>query len=105
MREKAFYSGVAGYDVWNSPPRVTLMANNTAPQSSSCPQRRRVLVAAPDAVRKPYQTLRGPALFRTWDVLEADSFEQAHFALQMDHCDVLLLDGSLFQPADEGLPW
>ncbi len=81
------------------------MANLTVPQHSTKLERRRVLVVAADAARKPYLALRGPAPFRTWEVLEADSFEQAHFTLQMDHCDVLLLDGSVYSADDDGLTW
>ena len=81
------------------------MANLIAPQHSTSLERRRVLVVAADADRKPYLALRGPAPFRTWEVLEADSFEQAHFTLQMDHCDVLLLDGSVYSADDDSLSW
>jgi diguanylate cyclase (GGDEF)-like protein len=81
------------------------MATPKAPPHAIGSERRRVLVAAADAVRQPYLALRGPAPYRTWDVLEADSFERAHFILQMDHCDVMILDGSLYQPDDDGLSW
>jgi diguanylate cyclase (GGDEF)-like protein len=81
------------------------MANNTAPQSTTITERRRVLVIAENGARKAYLTLRGPAPFRTWDVVEADSFERAHFILQMDHCDAVIVDGSVYRPNDDALSW
>jgi diguanylate cyclase (GGDEF)-like protein len=81
------------------------MANHTPTPCATSFESRRVLVAAADTARCPYLALSGPASFPTWDVLLADSFERAHFVLQMDHCDVLLLDASLFLNENEGLPW
>jgi GGDEF domain-containing protein len=63
--------------------------------------RRRVLLAADEAVRRAL-TPAMAALRPTWDVTEADSFEQARFVLQMERCDVLLLDASLYRPRDAG---
>jgi GGDEF domain-containing protein len=41
-----------------------------------------------------------------WEVVEAETFEQARFALQTEGCDVLLIDGSLYGPgAGDGLAW
>jgi diguanylate cyclase (GGDEF)-like protein len=68
-------------------------------------ERRRVLVAADDDARRPYLALRTPAAERVWEVLEADCFDRARFVLQMDHCDALLLDASLFRPNDDAWPW
>ena len=81
------------------------MTSTVVPHNSAGLERRRVLIVAASESLQPYLQLRGPAPFRTWDILEAESLERAHFVLQMDHCNAILLDGSLYQPNDEGLPW
>ncbi len=81
------------------------MANLVVSANPTATERRRVLVVAAESARPLYLTLRGPAAFRTFDLLEADNIERARFLLQMDHCDVLVLDGSLYQPNDDGLAW
>jgi diguanylate cyclase (GGDEF)-like protein len=81
------------------------MANPFAFSPSAVAERRRVLVAADDDARPPYLALRTPAAGRIWEVLEADCFDRARFVLQMDHCDALLLDASLFRPDDDAWPW
>jgi diguanylate cyclase (GGDEF)-like protein len=69
-------------------------------------ERRRVLiVAAPDeraALAAPFA--RGQV--EGWEAGEAESFEQAHFLLQHDTFDVLLVDHSVYRPdAVDGLDW
>src|SRR5262245_22130945 len=87
------------------PARANSMANPFAFSPSAVAERRRVLVAADDDARPPYLALRTPAAGRIWEVLEADCFDRARFVLQMDHCDALLLDASLFRPDDDAWPW
>jgi diguanylate cyclase (GGDEF)-like protein len=81
------------------------MANTSASPFLAGGDRRRVLVAANDEARPPYLSLRTIAAERVWDVLEADCFDRTRFILQMDNCDVLLLDGSLFKPNDDAWGW
>lgn len=56
---------------------------------------RRVLLAAEEAARAEFRELFHDESLRGWEVIEADSPERARFVLQLDACDVLLLDGSL----------
>src|SRR5262245_23574302 len=48
--------------------------------------------------------LSGPEL-RHWQVVDAHSLEQAHFVLQHDGFDALLVDESLWQQGEDGLAW
>jgi diguanylate cyclase (GGDEF)-like protein len=69
-------------------------------------QRRRVLLAAAEQERAVFRELFGSEPLRNWEVVEADSLERARFVLQLDPCDVLLLDGSLHRDdADGELSW
>lgn len=56
---------------------------------------RRVLLAAEESARAEFRELFRDESLRGWEVIEADSPERARFVLQLDACDVLLLDGSL----------
>ncbi|HZT82356.1 MAG TPA: hypothetical protein VFA26_19160, partial [Gemmataceae bacterium] len=68
--------------------------------------RRRVLLVAADAERRPLRELFAYELFEEWDAAEADSFQQARFVLQHDNCDVLLVDEGLYRREDNaGLAW
>src|SRR5436189_143347 len=89
----------------NPPARANPMANPHASSPPNAAERRRVLVAADDEARRAYLALRTPAAERVWEVLEADCFDRARFVLQMDHCDALLLDASLFRPNDDAWSW
>ncbi len=60
-------------------------------------QRRRVLLAAAEPARGECRPLFHNEILRDWDVIEADSLERARFLLQLDPCDVLLLDCSLYR--------
>lgn len=72
----------------------------------SPPRRRRVLVAATEPERAHFRALFRAAPLAGWQAAEADSFEQARFLLQMDPCDVLLLDASLYPlGGTSGLAW
>jgi PleD family two-component response regulator len=53
-----------------------------------------------EALRRPF----ADANLAGWQVAEADSWEQAHFLLHHDACDVLLADGGL-PPGPDGLAW
>jgi diguanylate cyclase (GGDEF)-like protein len=73
---------------------------------SSPQERRRVLVAATEPERLRFRALFRAGPLAGWEAEEADSFERARFLLQMDPCDVLLLDASL-EPlgGTGGLAW
>jgi diguanylate cyclase (GGDEF)-like protein len=73
---------------------------------SSAHERRRVLVAATEPERHRFRALFRAEPLGGWEAEEADSFERARFLLQMDPCDVLLLDASL-DPlgGTSGLAW
>ncbi len=60
-------------------------------------QHRRVLLAAAEPARAECRPLFQAEVLRDWEVIEADSLERARFFLQLDPCDVLLLDGSLYR--------
>jgi hypothetical protein len=69
-------------------------------------QCRRVLLAAADADRAEFRQLFQAESLRDWEVIEADSLERARFIVQLDPCDVLLLDCSLFRTTAGGdLSW
>ena len=58
------------------------------------PDRSRLLIVAPDDVRRILRSLIAERL-SGWDLVEAEGVDRARFALQMDPCDVLLHDGAL----------
>lgn len=69
-------------------------------------ERRRVLLAAADTDRAALCDLFSRGRIEGWEVVEAESFEQARFLMQHDPCDVLLIDQGLYQPEDvAGLAW
>jgi PleD family two-component response regulator len=69
------------------------------------PGRRRVLVAAGAEDRFPLP-LQVDGALKDWEVRTADSFARAHFLLQHDRCDVLLLDEGLARCEGwSGLTW
>jgi diguanylate cyclase (GGDEF)-like protein len=73
--------------------------------SESIPHRR-VLLAAEESARAEFRELFLAEVLRGWEMIEADSLERARFVLQLDPCDVLLLDASLYRGgADEDLSW
>jgi diguanylate cyclase (GGDEF)-like protein len=59
---------------------------------------RRVLFAAAEPARSEIRSLFQADILRDWEVIEAQSLECAHFLLQLDPCDVLLVDCSLSRP-------
>lgn len=71
----------------------------------ACLERRRVLLAAEGPARAPLRGLFDGEQVPGWEAAEADSVERARFLLQMDPCDVLLLDGSLYDGDAGGLRW
>lgn len=69
-------------------------------------QRRRVLLAAAEPARGECRLLFQTNLLRDWEVIEADTLERARFLLQLDPCDVLLLDCSLYREGgSDDLSW
>ncbi len=63
----------------------------------------RVLLVAPEAERQELRALLADFL-PTWEVVEADGVNRARFALQLDPCDVLILDAGLARQSN-GLAW
>jgi GGDEF domain-containing protein len=69
-------------------------------------ERRRLVLAAANDERRELRRVLDTPFFTNWEVLEAESFERARFILQMDSCDVLVLDASLYRAEDAaGLTW
>jgi diguanylate cyclase (GGDEF)-like protein len=69
-------------------------------------QRRRVLLAAAEPARAECRPLFQADVLRDWEVIDADSLERARFLLQLDPCDVLLLDCSLYRSGrSDDLSW
>jgi GGDEF domain-containing protein len=62
----------------------------------------RVLLAATEKEATSLRALLLASPRPGWDVTEANSFEQARFLLQMEACEVLLLDSSLLANGDPG---
>src|SRR5262249_32533172 len=58
---------------------------------------RRVLLAAAEPASTECRPLFKADALREWEVIEADSLERARFLLQLDPCDVLLLDCGLYR--------
>jgi GGDEF domain-containing protein len=65
-------------------------------------QSRRVLLVAGEPERGALRAVLGAGPPPGWEVTEADSLEQARFILQLDSCDVLLLDAGLYRGGDPG---
>jgi GGDEF domain-containing protein len=84
--------------------RASAPVGDRAPTTATG-ERRRALLAADGPVWTglvPTTT----ALRPTWEIVWADSFEQARFLLQMHLCHVLILDASLYQLGDaDGVAW
>lgn len=66
----------------------------------SVPSGRVALVAAGEQVRPLLQAFRSPAL-QSWDAFVAEDFAHAHFLVQMDACDVLVVDHSALGAEDD----
>jgi diguanylate cyclase (GGDEF)-like protein len=64
--------------------------------------RRTLLLASARHDRQSVRNLLETPLFRAWDVREADSIERTRFILQMEPCDVLVLDSALYRGSDPG---
>jgi diguanylate cyclase (GGDEF)-like protein len=68
--------------------------------------RRSLLLASDQQDRWVLRALLDTPLFNGWEVREADSIERARFVLQMEPCDVLLLDSTLYRGGDpESVSW
>lgn len=67
---------------------------------------RRVLIAGLGSDRDALRAQFGAGLFPGWEALAAEGVEQARFVLQMETCDVLVLDADLYRRSDPGaLTW
>src|SRR5262245_36728540 len=66
--------------------------------------RRVLLAASPNEASTLRALFSRPELLR-WTLLDADSLERAHFILQHDVLDALLLDESLGHHGDHELEW
>ena len=67
-------------------------------------ERRRVLIAGRRPQRDALQALFDAGLFPAWDAVAADGVERARFVLQMEPCDVLVLDADLYRRRSR-TPW
>src|SRR5258708_5565864 len=68
-------------------------------------EHRRVLLAGADREKALRDLFALPAL-AGWELVEADGVARAHFALQTQGCDVVLVAGDLVRPdASEALAW
>ena len=69
-------------------------------------ERRRVLIAGRGPEHDALQAQFDAGLFPAWDAITADGVERAHFVLQMEPCDVLVLDSELYRrAAPDALAW
>ena len=68
-------------------------------------ERRRVLLAGRGSERMALREQFDAGLFPGWEAVEADGLERARFILQMEPCDVLVLDADLYRGDDEALGW
>jgi diguanylate cyclase (GGDEF)-like protein len=69
-------------------------------------ERRRVLFASSSPERTTLLAQFDAGLYPGWEAVGADRLEQAHFILQMEPCDVLVLDSELYRTSDlDGLAW
>lgn len=62
--------------------------------------RKSLVLASNHRDRRALLALLGEPIFRSWEVHEADSIERARFVMQMEPCDVLLLDSDLYRGGD-----
>jgi hypothetical protein len=68
--------------------------------------RRSLLLASDQQDRWALRALLEAPLFNRWEIGEADSIERARFMLQMQPCDVLLLDSALYRGGDpDSVSW
>jgi diguanylate cyclase (GGDEF)-like protein len=73
---------------------------------SKLSHRRRVLLAVAEPARGELRQLFQADILRDWEICEADSLERARFLLQLDPCDVLLVDCSLYREVGrDDLSW
>jgi diguanylate cyclase (GGDEF)-like protein len=68
-------------------------------------ERPRMLLLGAERERAELRALFAGAALACWEVVQAESIERARFVLQAQAIDVLLLDGSLYRPAADGLAW
>jgi diguanylate cyclase (GGDEF)-like protein len=69
-------------------------------------ERRRVLFAGLDLERNALLAQFDAGLFPGWEAVPADGLERARFVMQMEPCDVLVLDADLYRASDaDSLSW
>jgi diguanylate cyclase (GGDEF)-like protein len=69
-------------------------------------EQRRVLFAGFSLERATLLAQFDAGLYPGWEAVAADRLEQAHFVLQMEPCDVLVLDSELYRASDlDGPVW
>jgi diguanylate cyclase (GGDEF)-like protein len=69
-------------------------------------ERRRVLFAGLGRERDALLAQFDSGLFPGWEAVPADGLERARFVLQMEPCDVLVLDADLYRASDgDALSW
>jgi GGDEF domain-containing protein len=68
-------------------------------------ERRRVLLTGRGSERKALREQFDAGLFPGWDAVEADGVERARFILQMEPCDVLVVDANLYRGGGDALDW
>jgi diguanylate cyclase (GGDEF)-like protein len=69
-------------------------------------ERRRVLFAGFSLERAALLAQFDAGLYPGWEALGAERIEQAHFILQMEPCDVLVLDSELYRACEpDALSW
>jgi diguanylate cyclase (GGDEF)-like protein len=72
----------------------------------SAPVGQRRLLLAVGGEQEAFRQLFQTAWLQQWQVVEASTLERARFMLQLDPCDVLLLDAGLYRrSAGEDLTW
>src|SRR5689334_376564 len=69
------------------------------------PERRRVLLLCDECEQERLEALFARGAGRDWEVVPAGSAEQARFRLQLDPCDVLLLDAGPSGRGADALGW
>ncbi len=87
-------------------PAVAFDHRGKSPLMPSLLQCRRVLLAGLGHERTALRKQFDSGLFPGWEAVEADGLERARFILQMEPCDVAVLDADLYrQGGDDALAW
>ena len=69
-------------------------------------ERRRVLIAGRGPEHEALRSQFDSGLFPTWDAVTADGVELRRFVLQMEPCDVVVLDSDLYRTVEpDAVAW